>query len=234
MGVIARQYITISDCAVILEGKNVDKKKLNTEKKGLPYIVGASSLQNGQLKCKSYCENTENQIISQKGDVIISTVGTLGKMAVNNIGDCVLSKHVCAVRFVPSILPEYGLLCLMGSIGACIPPEDETATGFSRKLNPQAIGELPLLLLTIDEQQITVDKMVFLTANLQIKLSEQKKSDNLPDNPVELAEWYKKESSRILREQHKALNSVVKLLKGCAAGDSEYSPIQLDFDNIFD
>lgn len=168
MGNVEREYITISDCAVILEGKNVDKKKLNTEGKGLPYIVGASSLQNGRLESKSYCENTENQIISQKGDVIISIVGTLGKMAVNNIGDCVLSKHVCAVRFVPSILPEYGLLCLMGSINTCISPEDETATGFSRKLNPQAIGELPLLLLTVDEQQITVDKMIFLTANLCI------------------------------------------------------------------
>lgn len=228
MGSIERQYITISDCAVILEGKNVDKKKLNTEKKGLPYIVGASSLQNGQLECKSYCENAENQIISQKGDVIISTVGTLGKMAVNNIGDCVLSKHVCAVRFVPSILPEYGLLCLMGSIGACIPPEDEATTGFSRKLNPQAIGELPLLLLTVDEQQITVDKMVFLTANLQIKPSKQKKIDNLPDNPVELAEWYKKESSRILQGQHNALNSIVELLKDCGVSSSQDNQMTME------
>ena len=234
MGTVEKQYITISYCAVILEGKNVEKKKLNTVEKGLPYIVGASSLQNGKLECKSYCEDIGNQVISHKGDVIVSTVGTLGKMAVNNIGDCVLSKHVCAVRFVPSILPEYGLLCLIGSIGACIPPVDETATGFSRKLNPQAIGELPLLLLTIDEQQLTVDKMVFLTANLQTKTSELVKSNDLPDDPAELAEWYKKESSRILREQHKALNSIVELLKGCVAVDSEYNPIQLDFDNIFD
>lgn len=228
MAAIRMQYIRISDCALILEGKNVDKKKLNTEKEGLPYIVGASSLQNGKLECKSYCANAENQIISQKGDVIISIVGTLGKMAVNNIGDCVLSKHVCAVRFVPSILPEYGLLCLMSSIAACIPPEDETATGFSRKLNPQAIGELPLLLLTVDEQQITVDKMVFLTANLQIKPSEQKKIDNLPDNPVELAEWYKKESSRILREQHNALNSIVELLKDCGVSPSQDNQMTME------
>ena len=228
MGTIERQYITISDCAVILEGKNVDKKKLNTEGKGLPYIVGASSLQNGRLECKSYCESIENQIISQKGDVIISTVGTLGKMAVNNIGDCVLSKHVCAVRFVSSILPEYGLLCLMGSISACIPPEDETATGFSRKLNPQTIGKLPLLLLTVDQQQMTVDKMVFLTANLQIKHRRQEENDDLPDNPVELAEWYKKESSRILREQHNALNSIVELLKDCSFSPSQDNQMTME------
>ena len=108
-------------------------------------------------------------MISQLGDVIISVVGTLGKMAVNDIGDCVLSKHVCAVRFVPEIIPEYGLLCLMGTISQCIPPDDGIQTGFSRKLEPEEIGQLPLLLLTLHEQSITVERMVFLTAGLQTK-----------------------------------------------------------------
>lgn len=207
------KYITIDDCSVIIQGKNVDKSKLNTEGKGLPYIVGASCLQEGRLKCKSYCENTDKQVISQLGDVIISVVGTLGKMAVNDIGDCVLSKHVCAVRFVPQILPEYGLLCLMGAISQCIPPDDGFQTGFSRKLEPEAIGQLPLLLLALNEQRITVERMVYLTAGLQIKPTEKPDSVNLPDDPVQLAEWYKRESSRLLREQHKALNKVVELLQ---------------------
>lgn len=206
-------YITIDDCSVILQGKNVDKSKLNTECKGLPYIVGASCLQEGRLKCKSYCENTDKQVISQLGDVIISVVGTLGKMAVNDIGDCVLSKHVCAVRFVPQILPEYGLLCLMGAISQCIPPDDGIQTGFSRKLESDEIGRLPLLLLTLDEQRITAERMVFLTAGLQTKPTEKQDSANLPDDPVQLVGWFRRESSRLLREQHKALNKVVELLK---------------------
>ncbi len=217
------RYITIDACSVILQGKNVDKAKLNTEGKGLPYIVGASCLQEGRLKCKSYCENTDKQVISQLGDVIISVVGTLGKMAVNDIGDCVLSKHVCAVRFVPQIIPGYGLLCLMGAISYCIPPDDGMQTGFSRKLESEEIGRLPLLLLTLNEQSITVQHMAFLTAGLQTKPTEKLDPADLPDDPVELAEWYRRKSARLLREQHKALNKVVELLKS--------SNISLDHDD---
>ncbi len=220
-----KNYITISDCAVILQGKNVDKAKLNDEGNGIPYIVGASCLQNGRLSCKSYCKETDKQVISQLGDVIISVVGTLGKMAVNDIGDCVLSKHVCAVRFVPSILPEYGLLCLMGAISQCIPPDDGIQTGFSRKLDLEDIGKLPLLLLTLDEQRITAERMVFLTAGLQTKPTEKLSPDKHPDNPVELAEWYKRESTRLLREQHKALNKVVDMLTSC--GNTPQEEIQM-------
>lgn len=90
--------IKISDCAIVTQGKNIDKKFLNTEQKGLPYIVGASCLKDSGFICERYTEYPEKSEISHLGDVIISTVGTLGKMAVNNIGTCVLSKHVCAVR----------------------------------------------------------------------------------------------------------------------------------------
>ena len=34
------EYITIGDCAAIFQGRNLDKVKLNTEGKGIPYIVG--------------------------------------------------------------------------------------------------------------------------------------------------------------------------------------------------
>lgn len=124
------EYITIGDCAAIFQGRNLDKAKLNTEGKGIPYIVGASCMKDARLKCEKYCEDFENETISKLGDILVSTVGTLGKVAINDIGDCVLSRHVCAVRFVPEILPEYGLLCLLASLELCIPPDDGTQTGF--------------------------------------------------------------------------------------------------------
>ena len=102
------EYITIGDCAAIFQGRNLDKAKLNTEGKGIPYIVGASCMKDARLKCEKYCENFENETISKLGDILVSTVGTLGKVAINDIGDCVLSRHVCAVRFVPEYCPNTG------------------------------------------------------------------------------------------------------------------------------
>ena len=72
------EYITIGDCAVIFQGRNLDKAKLNTEGKGIPYIVGACCMKDARLKCEKYCENFENETISKLGDILVSTVGPLG------------------------------------------------------------------------------------------------------------------------------------------------------------
>ena len=43
------EYITIGDCAAIFQGRNIDKAKLNTEGKGIPYIVGASCMKDEKM-----------------------------------------------------------------------------------------------------------------------------------------------------------------------------------------
>lgn len=207
------ELIKISDCAIVEQGKNIDKKYLNTDNKGLPYIVGASCIKDFGLVCERYTEFPEKSTISQLGDVIISAVGTLGKMAVNNIGECVLSKHVCAVRFVPQILPEYGMLCLMASIKNCIPPDDGTQTGFSRRLDIAAIENLPLTLIGINQQRATVEKMLFLGKEFFSMKNVETTTDNLPDDPIELIEQFEKETTRILKSQRKALKNIVELIQ---------------------
>lgn len=211
-------YIKISDVAVILQGRNIDGKKLNTERRGLPYIVGASCIKDARLKCEKFCESSENETISQIGDIIVSTVGTLGKVGINDIGDCVLSKHVCAVRFVPQILPEYGLICLLGSLSAIIPPvdPDNPQNGFQRKLDASAIGELPLLLAAVNYQRETVDKMVLLAQCFGPPAVKQKtvEAENMPDDPIQLIEWFKRSSRATLNNQIKAVDRIAQIIKG--------------------
>ncbi len=205
-------YITIGDCAAIFQGRNLDKSKLNTEGKGIPYIVGASCMKDARLKCEKFCEHFGNETISKLGDILISTVGTLGKVAINDIGDCVLSRHVCAVRFVPEILPEYGLLCLLASLKLCIPPDDGTQTGFSRKLDCSEIEKLPLVYIVPDKQRETVERMVLLASQFQ-NLKPPDKLENMPDDPIELSKWFKKSTSQLIREQNRALDEIVATIK---------------------
>jgi len=222
-----RQYITIGDCAVVLQGKNIDKAKLNTEKKGLPYVVGASCLQDSGIVCERYCEDYEAKTISRLGDVLISVVGTIGKFAVNTIGDCVLSKHICAVRFVPQIIPEYGLLCLMGSISAVIPPLDENTTGFSRKIMAEDIEKIPLLLIAIDEQRETAEKMRTLSQCFGKMKCDKPKYDKLSDDPVALMKWYRRKSTTLLNRQFKTLDEICNILKSCETDDARKMAEQL-------
>lgn len=223
MRAIVSNCIKISDAAVILQGRNVDKQKLNTEQRGLPYVVGASCIKDGRLHCEKYCEDHENETTSQFGDIIISTVGTLGKIGINDIGDCVLSKHVCAVRFVPQILPEYGLICLLGSLSTIIPPDDPDKTGFSRKLDAAAIGELPLMLVVIDEQREIVERMVLLAQCFARAATKPNppEAQNLPDDPTGLAKYFRQRAKGLLTDQIKAVNEIERLLKGAWEASSE-------------
>lgn len=49
--------ITVSDVARVLIGKGVDRKKCNEEQKGLPVIVGASTIDDGGLEVSRWIEN---------------------------------------------------------------------------------------------------------------------------------------------------------------------------------
>ncbi len=213
----ANEYIKLSDAAVILQGRNVDGKKLNTERRGLPYIVGASCIKDSRLKCEKYCDNYEKEMLSHLGDIIVSVVGTLGKIGINDIGDCVLSKHVCAVRFVSQILPEYGLICVMGSLSTIIPPDDPDSPqpGFSRKLDAAAIGELPLMLAAIDYQRETVEKMVLLAQCFGTSAAKPKapEIERLPDDPIQLIERFKHEAKANLNSRIKTVDKIAQLIK---------------------
>lgn len=205
--------ITVGDCALVIEGRNIEKAKLNTEQKGIPYIVGASCMKDGEIVCEKYVEDYGKYEVSQLGDIIISTVGTLGKIAINSIGDCVLSKHVCAVRFVPQILPEYGLICLLESLKRFIPPDSDTGTGFSRKLSPDVIAGCPLMLFALDYQRELVDRMVMITRCFFTKHGEDINIDDMPDDPVKLAEWFEEKQKALLSRQKAVLDDIVKILK---------------------
>ena len=214
------EYAVISDVALILTGKNISTDKLNAEGEGLPYITGASCMAEGRLKCDRYCATANDPVISRLNDIIMSTVGTLGKLAVNDIGDCILSKHVCAVRFVPSILPEYGLLCIEASLAAAVMEWaqglDEMKTGFSRKLDTDVIGNLPLYIIPVDRQRETVERMVTLAESFDIKPPKKNPGNRddaeykIPDfdNLHELETWIRRDSQRLYDNHEKALQKL--------------------------
>ena len=76
--------VSLADICEVLQGKNVDKKKTNDQDEGLPIVVGASDLVQGRFVPKRWCkENINDPVFSKEGDVLVSVVGTLGKMGVN-------------------------------------------------------------------------------------------------------------------------------------------------------
>ena len=127
---------SLASCAEVHIGKNVDKAKTNEKAQGYPLIVGASDIQKGRIVCKRYVEieKVKNPVFAQKGDIILSVVGTLGKMGVMTIEKAVLSAHVVAIRPKDGVSMPY-LAGILGRMVLDIPIPDEFATGFSKKLD---------------------------------------------------------------------------------------------------
>lgn len=165
----------LADCAQILIGKNIDKAKTNEKEEGYPIIVGASDIQQGRICCKRYVvpENVKNPVLAKKGDIIISTVGTLGKIGVMDIEQAIVSKHVVAIRPHKTVCIPY-FVALLSRLLLDMPAQEE-GIGFSKKMDMNFLENLTILLPSYEEQEriITeVSKMFMCYFLIQIDTSE--------------------------------------------------------------
>ena len=116
----------LSDCTEILTGKNIDKSKTNEQGNGTPYITGASDIVKGQIQCRRFVaeEQIKNPTIAIKGDIIISTVGTLGKIGMMTIDRAVLSGHCAIIRPKKGVSLPY-LTAIVSRLVLDICPDDD-------------------------------------------------------------------------------------------------------------
>lgn len=144
----------LADCAQILIGKNIDKAKTNEKEEGYPIIVGASDIQQGRICCKRYVvpENVKNPVLAKKGDIIISTVGTLGKIGVMDIEQAIVSKHVVAIRPHKTVCIPY-FVALLSRLLLDMPAQEEEVIGFSKKMDMNFLENLTILLPSYEEQE---------------------------------------------------------------------------------
>ena len=144
----------LADCAQMLIGKNIDKAKTNEKEEGYPIIVGASDIQQGRICCKRYVvpQNVKNPVFATKGDIIISTVGTLGKIGVMDIEKAIISKHVVAIRPNKAVCIPY-FVALLSRLLLDMPAQEEEVIGFSKKMDMNFLENLTILLPSYEEQE---------------------------------------------------------------------------------
>ena len=184
----------LASCAEVLIGKNVDKAKTNEKGNGYPLIVGASDIQKGRIACKRYVqvEKVKNPVFAQRGDIILSVVGTLGKIGVMTEEKAVLSAHVVAIRPKEGVSMPY-LAGILGRMVLDIPIPDEFATGFSKKLDIEALKRLRFTLPNLIVQEYLLAQMASI-CSLSMALQD---ADKLID--------YLAERHALLREQFREI-----------------------------
>lgn len=188
-------------CAEVLIGKNVDKAKTNEKGEGYPLIVGASDIQKGRIACKRYVvpEKIKNPVFAQRGDIILSVVGTLGKIGVMTEEKAVLSAHVVAIRPKEGVSMPY-LAGILGRMVLDIPIPDEFATGFSKKLDIEALKRLRFTLPNLIVQEYLLAQMASI-CSLTMALHEDKEVLQDRDKLID----YLAEQHAHLRERYREI-----------------------------
>ena len=88
-------WVRLANVITLLSGRDLEPSQYNSEKKGIPYMTGASNFNEKYL-----VENRWTlfpQTISHKGDLLITCKGTIGAMAFNNIGDIHIARQIMAI-----------------------------------------------------------------------------------------------------------------------------------------
>lgn len=200
--------VQLSDCCEIIVGRNIDKSKLNECGVGIPYIVGASDMKLGQLDPKRYCSaEIRNPVYSESGDLLISIVGTLGKMAVNTVGRVILSGHVCAVRIKGDVSRHYVMAMVSRLILEAIPDSTGAIMGFQSKLNIDRLKQIRFALPNLVVQDWLVCR---LTSIASIILA-SKDSPDIYLDPENLANTIDRERSTQRAHMRKMSTQLEKL-----------------------
>lgn len=222
--------LTVSDVSRLFQGKGVDKKKCNEEKKGFPVIVGASSLQEGGVEVSRWIENpAPTAVMSKFGDILISAQGTCGKISVNNIGDAVITDAIIAVRPIPWLM-DYCTL-IMWIVWAIdqnnlIPEFDEDTVGFQRTIKADLIGSIEIKPLDTLKQIETVSAMKTIAEGFS-GIEKRQKERETELHSVGSVEEVFKELESLQRECTKDLKDLKQFIKnGIKTSNNSESVIQ--------
>ena len=205
--------VALADICKVLQGKNVDKKKTNEEKHGLPVVVGASDLIQGRFVPSRWCNEKLNQpMFTEKGDILMSVVGSIGKMAVNTEGTAILSKHVCALRPKDGVSRQYLMAVVSRLLLDAIPDSaDEVVLGFQNKADIDELKKIRFTLPALFIQEWLVSRLTSIAT--MILAYRGKKDDFLScEGIISAIEQERKEQRAHMRKLSERLAKIADML----------------------
>ena len=106
----------LSEIITLLSGRDLQPTQYNSFEKGIPYITGASNIDNNTIIINRW--TTAPITISHKGDLLITCKGTIGKLAFNSVGDLHIARQFMSLQFIEPLVSKYLFYCLEERISA--------------------------------------------------------------------------------------------------------------------
>ncbi len=133
----------------LLSGRDLETAKCNSKAQGLPYLVGASCIDNANINIYRWTETPE--VISKEGDVLLSCKGTVGEVVLNTLGNLHIARQFMAIRSrAPQyIQPEYLEIIIKASIDRL----KNVARGIIPGISREDILDLTVMIPPFEEQK---------------------------------------------------------------------------------
>ena len=153
-------WVRFEKCISLLSGRDLEPSQYNDNKRGFPYITGASNFKNGTLYVNRWTNSPIT--IATKGSLLLTCKGTIGAMAFNNIGAIHIARQVMAIEAYLINL-QYIRYYLQFNINTLEKNANSMIPGISRNTILKMLFPLPPLA----EQKRIVEKVNQLTQLLK-------------------------------------------------------------------
>ena len=133
----------LSEIITLLSGRDLQPTQYNSFEKGIPYITGASNIDNNTIIINRW--TTAPITISHKGDLLITCKGTIGELAFNSVGDLHIARQFMSLQFIEPLVSKYLFYCLEERISAIKQMDNGLIPGIDRSIILNQIIQLPPL-----------------------------------------------------------------------------------------
>jgi len=139
-------WTKLSNVAILLSGRDLTNEDCNDKREGIPYLIGASNIENGQLKFVRWTEHP--QVLSVDDDILLSCKGTIGEIVLNQHGKIHIARQFMAIRSGEAISTDYLIQVLKAQLSLIRKKANGIIPGISRPI----LLELDVPLPPISEQ----------------------------------------------------------------------------------
>ena len=157
---------------MLYSGQDLIPSRYNDEGRGIPYITGASNLENKRVIINRWTETPTTH--ATKGDLLLTCKGSgVGKMAWCDIDDAHIARQIMALRCIEGLLPDYLELVMSAMITSIKEKANGLIPGLSRDVILDILSPIP----PASEQERIVQSVASLI--LLIDQADQSKAELL-------------------------------------------------------
>jgi len=146
------KWVRVSEVIHLTSGQDMPPNKYNDISNGIPYLTGASNIQDGEIIINRW--TPEPKAIAFKGDVLLSCKGTVGKTVILEVDEVHIARQIMSIRTI--ITDAKFIQCFVKSYVSILKSKAKSMIpGIERKDVLEALLPLPPL----EEQKRIVEKI---------------------------------------------------------------------------